>query len=63
MYGLFYKCKFLTIEKKINKIEVNSNNYIFTLLHRIEIIIVCFIIPHFQLLLLCVVISFYGVWK
>jgi hypothetical protein len=63
MYGLFYECKFLTIEKNNNKIEVNSNNYIFTLLHTIEIIIVCFIIPHFQLLLLCVVISVYGIWK
>jgi hypothetical protein len=31
---------------------------IFTLLNRIEIIIICFIIPHFKLLLFYVVISF-----
>jgi hypothetical protein len=49
--------------KTTTKLHSILNNYISITLNTIEIIIICFNIPHFQFLLLCVFIRFYYVHK
>jgi hypothetical protein len=56
-----YFCQRVYNPIKTIKIVFNTYSYIFTLSNTIKIIIICFNIPHFQLLLFWVIISFHDI--